>query len=331
MPSRQAAPEFLRRPEAFALTRAPACDEPVAGAALLARSDLLDAIAAAPTLARLEAMSAALWARWAAGGIDDGQAQALANAAHARRAALKGPAGDARPQRPPASRAAYPPRRKALRPDRAAARERRRRLAASGPMPPVLAARFTTGELAALKIVADEIVARGDCRLSLGEIAARAGVSLTTARNGLRAAAGDGLLAIEERPRRGLPNLTNIVRLLSRDWRVWLRRGARRLQPTQGGGCKKPERTGKESLSEGFAASSDGNSRRTTDDHALSSSLRPWRTRSYSQPKDGHKDERRSSPRMSRPRHAETASPAHIHEATAAKIATFSAWSPHHR
>lgn len=298
MPSRHAAPELLRRPEAFALTRAPACDEPVAGTSFLARHDLLDAIAAAPTLARLEAMSAALWARWAAGGIGDGQAQALADAAHARRAALKGPVGDVRPPRPPVSRAAYPPRRKASRPDRAAARERRRRLAASGPMPPVLAARFTTGELAALKIVADEIVARGDCRLSLGEIAARAGVSLTTARNGLRAAAGDGLLAIEERPRRGLPNLTNIVRLLSRDWRAWLKRGARRLQQIEGGGCKKPERTGKESLSESFAACPDEASPKVTGDHAPFSAGGSCRARSFALPKDNHEDERRASPRM---------------------------------
>lgn len=108
-------------------------------------------------------------------------------------------------------------------------------------MPPALAARFSTGELAALKIVADEIAARGDCRLPLGAVAARAGVSETTARNALRAARRDGLLTVEQRPRRGLPSLTNIVRIVSREWLDWI---ARRRA---GGGCKKPQGTDRES------------------------------------------------------------------------------------
>ena len=42
------------------------------------------------------------------------------------------------------------------------------------------------GELAALRIVADAVRDRGACMLTLGEIAARAGVCVTTARNALR-------------------------------------------------------------------------------------------------------------------------------------------------
>lgn len=111
-------------------------------------------------------------------------------------------------------------------------------------MPPALASRFTTGELAALKIVADEIALRGDCRLPLGAVAARAGVSETTVRNALRAARAQGLLSVEERPRRGRPNLTNIVRMISTQWRAWI------LRRPPGTGCKKPQGTGKDSFSE---------------------------------------------------------------------------------
>lgn len=191
------------------------------------------AVWAAPTLAALDGLNRAIWARWAEGALDDDRAQALASLAAAQRGALKGvvaaapSASSATPGRPPLPRHRFPAPRKPHRPDRAASLARRRRLAASGPMPPALAARFTTGELAALKIVADEIALRSDCRLTLGAIAARAGVSETTARNALRAARRDGLLSIEERPRRGLPNLTNIVRMVSREWREWLARRSR--------------------------------------------------------------------------------------------------------
>lgn len=254
MPTTQAAPDPFRRPQACALAATPTRAESArTNFVALDEDSLGDAIQGAPTLAALEALGQAIWGRWAAGGLADGEAQALAERVAARRAALKGGQGthgradrpgEDKAHRPPAPRARYPAPRPAPRRDRAAARERRRRLAASGPMPPALAARFTTGELASLKIVADEMALRGDCRLSLGEIAARAGVCVSTVRNALRAARSEGLLTIEERPRRGLPSLTNIVRIVAREWREWI---ARRRP---GGGRKIPERTGKESFSE---------------------------------------------------------------------------------
>ena len=69
-----------------------------------------------------------------------------------------------------------------------------RHLAACGPLPPKLAALFTTGQLAVLKIVRDEVRTQGSCRLPLGAIAARAGVCVTTARDTIRFAADEGLL-----------------------------------------------------------------------------------------------------------------------------------------
>jgi hypothetical protein len=109
-------------------------------------------------------------------------------------------------------------------------------------MPPQLAAQFTTGELAALRIVADAVRDRGACLLTLGEIAARAGVCVTTARGALRQAAREGLLTIEERRRDKRPNLPNVVRLISREWTSWIARGGRdKAQPSvsKGEGAKK--------------------------------------------------------------------------------------------
>lgn len=217
----------------------------------------LATIAGARTLAQLEACSRAVWPAWSAGRLSDAQAQSLAEAIEARRRAVRGL--DTVAIRVPTVAAAaqavgrprwFPPKRKrAVSPDRRASLERRRLLAASGVMPPALASRFTVGELAALRIVADEVRDKGACRLPLGAIAARAGIGATTARNGLREAAAQGLLTIEERRRRG-PNLPNVVRVISAEWIAWIVRGgrAKAASPSfEGGGSKKPETTGSHS------------------------------------------------------------------------------------
>ena len=94
-------------------------------------------------------------------------------------------------------------------------------------MPPQLASQFTTGELAVLRLVADEVRAKRHCTLTMGEFAARAGVGITTARNALHEAAGHGYLTIEERRRDKRPNLANVVRVVSREWLGWIERGRR--------------------------------------------------------------------------------------------------------
>src|SRR5271163_1425398 len=71
-------------------------------------------------------------------------------------------------------------------------------------------------------IVADEVRARGVCALPLCAIAARAGVGVTTARDAIRLAAGDGLLVITERRRRGCASLPNVLRVISREWKAWI-------------------------------------------------------------------------------------------------------------
>jgi GTP-sensing pleiotropic transcriptional regulator CodY len=64
--------------------------------------------------------------------------------------------------------------------------ERCRRWAASGRLPPGLAARFTLAEQAVLSLLAAESVRRKDCRLAVEHIAAIVGVCRSTVKNAVR-------------------------------------------------------------------------------------------------------------------------------------------------
>ena len=176
-------------------------------------------------------LSRKLWQAHAAGHIPDHEAQSLAERLHGRRRAdhsgvaqgvfrLPSDVAPTKGQNAPRAFLRTP---EAKSPDRRHSVERRRRLAASGPMPPALACRYTVGELAVLRIVGDEVLARGACDRSLSEIAARAGVCRKLAQLTLRMAARDGLITVERRPRPGRKNLTNVVRIISQAWLTWLR------------------------------------------------------------------------------------------------------------
>src|SRR5690349_5981137 len=133
----------------------------------------------------LAKVSSLLWRAYAAGQVSEDQASELSEMIEARRAL---PA----PQRPIQ-------RRLGSRPRSPASIERRRRWAASGALPPALAARFTLAETAVLAVIAAETRKHGDCRLTNGEIADVAGVSITTVKNAMRQAGGLGLISVEER------------------------------------------------------------------------------------------------------------------------------------
>lgn len=129
----------------------------------------------------------------------------------------------------------------------------RRRWAASGRMPPAIAARFTLAEQSVLSLVAAETCRRKDCRLSFGGMAAIAGVSETTVRNAIREAVKLGLLTVEERQITGWRNDTNIVRIVSPDWTSWLqltrkRKGETPTALSEGGECKSANPTPTEVL-----------------------------------------------------------------------------------
>lgn len=125
------------------------------------------AIAAAPR-AELCRLSGAVWKAYAGGAIGEGDAQSLAETVEARKAV---------PATTPARRSV------GSRPRSPESTERRRRWVASGLMPPRIACRFTTGEGAVLAVLAAECSERGRCTLTIGHIAALAGVCRRTVRN----------------------------------------------------------------------------------------------------------------------------------------------------
>jgi len=175
------------------------------------------AVAAAPRM-HLNSIRETLWRAWGQGHVTDEQAEELSGLIDAKLALPASP----KPQ----------PRRIGSRPRSPESLERRRRWTASGRLPPQIAARFTMAEAAVLAVVAVEVAKRGACTLTVGHIAALAGVSETTVRNALREARALGLLTVEERRLTAWRNAPNVVRVVAPEWLSWLR-----LAP-KGGGCK---------------------------------------------------------------------------------------------
>lgn len=192
------------------------------------------AITTARTTAMLDNAARLTWRGLAEGLIDESAAERLSTATEARRLALKGQG------RQIAAKPALARPRPCRSPDRARSIARRRQIAASGAMPGTIAASFTTGEVAALSVIARECQRSGSCSWFMERIAAVAGVSRTTARNALRQAQALGLVSVEERRRRGWRSDSNIVRIVLREWLAWLKLG---------GGCRKPKSTNTDSIS----------------------------------------------------------------------------------
>jgi len=197
-------------------------------------------------LAALDGLSRDVWRATGEGALTEAQAQMLAEAIHGRRrpalqasvialgclTAVSSQRPSVAPSGAPGTPAAkeprlwsyFPVKQPQHTPDRARSMERRRILAASGPMPPKLACLFTTGELAILKIVSDTFVLDRQCTLSISEIAARAGMGHTKTRLALRIAQNLDLVSITERRVPYRPNRTNVVRIVSPSWLAWLAR-----------------------------------------------------------------------------------------------------------
>ena len=187
-------------------------------------ADQLTTAIATASLNTLDQLSRTIWQGHATGALADDQAQQLAELIQTRRHPAR---AERKPVGLPFGRnSIFPPRRPQRSPDRSASIQRRRTLAASGPMPPSLASCFTTSELAVLRIVADAVRDNGQCLKTIPEIAARAGVCRTTVQNAIRLAARQGLLVVQERRRPGRKNASNIVRIVSTEWLTWIKRGS---------------------------------------------------------------------------------------------------------
>ncbi len=179
---------------------------------------------------RLAELAAAVWKGFACGAVSRRRTRSsLAEEIAARKTV---------PVRP-----AEPRRRVGSKPRSPAAMERRRRWTGSGWLPPQLAARFTMGEAAALSAIAAEVARRGLCRLTVGHIAALAGVGRSTVKNAVRQAQALGILTSEEWRLSAWRSAPNTVRIVSPEWRAWLRMRDRKRagadhprQAEQGGG-----------------------------------------------------------------------------------------------
>ena len=185
-------------------------------------NELRSAIEAAPRMA-LGKITTLLWKAFGTAQITEAEADELSNLIEVRKVVPK-PDPDTR--------------RKAVgsRPLTDASLARRRRWAASGRLPPALAANFTLGEIAVLAVLAETVVRSGDCRHCNDYIAALAGVSRSMVKNALRQAKRLGLITVEQRRVAAWRNNTNIVRIVSPEWEAWNR--LKRRSIPEGGGVK---------------------------------------------------------------------------------------------
>jgi hypothetical protein len=170
--------------------------------------EIRQAIEAAPR-EKLPDVAAVMWRAYGAGHISETQAEELSSLIEARKALPAAPPSTAR--------------RVGSRPRTGESMARRRRWAASGRLPPQVAAHFTLAEVSVLAVVTVEVVKRGDCRLFHGHIAAVAGVSRSTVRAALRHARKLGLVTVEERRASAWRNLSSVVRIVDRGWQSWNR------------------------------------------------------------------------------------------------------------
>lgn len=183
-----------------------------------------DGIARATRVASVDEIMRLTWQGLAEGHLDDAAVEAIAEAAEARRQALRACAAPrlvkliSTPRRPPRS------------PDRQRSIERRRGLAASGAVPSRIACHFTLAEVAVLTVIARQVRWRGQCDLHIDKIAALAGVSRTSVQNALRQARRLGLITVQERRYRGQRSDTNLIKVVAA-WKVWIERGRRVQNP----------------------------------------------------------------------------------------------------
>lgn len=189
----------------------------------------------------------ALWGALAAGQISEAQAETLSAEIDARRVS---------PPAPPA-------RRVGSRPVTDASLERRRRWAASGLIPPTIAASFTASETAALAVVALEVSRSGSCQWPHARIAAVAGVSVSTVKRAVREAKRLGLIDVQERRVSWWRNDSNIITITSPTWVTWLsRRGGGQPWPrTVSRGTRVGRETGENRL-KGMRGGEGGDRRR---------------------------------------------------------------------
>jgi hypothetical protein len=132
-------------------------------------------------------------------------------------------------------RSMFPPRRHIASPDREKSRLRRRRNGLSRCMPDQMAERYSEALRSVAHVIAEEHLVRGQCSLPNDQIAALAGVCRSTVRNHRKESVERREVEVIERPVRGGPNDTNIIRIIDPGWLRWLKK---RAKTARGIGCK---------------------------------------------------------------------------------------------
>ncbi len=204
---------------------------------------IYDNINGAATPDQLDNIVRAVWHHWGKGEFSDDVATFLTTACDNRR-----PMGRRTSSAPgtvtmkPVGRLAgrlgsiFPRRKPQRSPDRKASRERQRMLGGAGHLPPQVRQHYTQGERAVLYVISTEVKRTGVCDWPIAKIAAMAGVCRTTAQNAMREAQRLAHIIVEERPVPGRKNLTNVIKVISREWCAWLKRGPigfKTLDPTK--------------------------------------------------------------------------------------------------
>lgn len=112
-------------------------------------------------------------------------------------------------------------------PDREKSIERRRRLAATQPLRPAMAAkgRLTISELAYARLIADDNLIAGDSRDCHDKMAARVGTCSRTIQRAQERLKELGWIEVELRPNKGRKHDSNIVRIISPEWLTWIMMG----------------------------------------------------------------------------------------------------------
>jgi hypothetical protein len=167
-----------------------------------AAATIYDAIGAAETGSELDDLVKLVWRGNFDGAIDDVDAMHLVKYVEQRRPlhrharqqltfpGIPVPEPNLRRVTSTRQRSRFPRRREQRAPDKQASYERRHRLAYSGVLPRHLAPGLTIGDMAVMRIIADEYVRAAGCELSLAALAARAGVCRKTAKRAMQKARG---------------------------------------------------------------------------------------------------------------------------------------------
>ena len=169
---------------------------------------LRQAVEASPRV-ELHKVQDAVWKTWGAGGLSDDEAQSLSHLIEARKALSA-------THKPVQRRVGSRPR-SARQHGKTALLGRLWGNAACSRLP------LHFAENAVLAVVAAEVRTKGSCSLTIGHIAALAGVCRKTVKNALREAEALGFVRVEERRLTAWRNAPNRVTITSPEWHAWMR------------------------------------------------------------------------------------------------------------